>query len=117
MGGTVAQQGDGALRLMVLVFGVAAALAGTFVVLAELILEVVKICNALGGGVDAYPAGGLRGGASGLAVARSGIERKEGRQRMLQELLTAFSRKSSFSKARLPCAGLYIYHRTGSRGW
>ena len=59
MGGTVAQQGDGALRLMVLVFGVAAALAGTFVILPELFLEGVKICNALGGLVDADTDGGL----------------------------------------------------------
>ena len=62
MGGASAQEGDGPIRLMVLIFGVAAAGASTFVILLELLFEGVEVGDALGGRVDADPAGGLDGG-------------------------------------------------------
>ena len=61
MGGADAQEGDGSIRLMVLIFGVAAALASTFVVLLELLLEDVEIGDALGGRVDTDSVYRLRG--------------------------------------------------------
>ena len=56
----VAQIRDGLIRLMVQVFGVAAAFAGAFVILLELGLQRIQVGDALAGRVRAHPAGRLR---------------------------------------------------------
>jgi hypothetical protein len=100
MGGASAQEGDGPIRLMVLIFGVAAAGAGTFVILLELLFEAVEIGDALGGSVDADPADGLGGGLlrwllSGEAERR----KKDGKDRRKNcELL--FHEKTPFIEGR-----------------
>lgn len=83
VGGAGAQYRDGTVRLMIQVFGVAAASAGTFVVLPELVLEDVEVGDALSGRVDADTDGGLRRGRLLRRLLRGKAERgkKDGNDR------------------------------------